>query len=56
MQLLHAFSLHSHHRCLGELVTLFFREINHVFGSGGLTHLIANLGIGLHEGSKGGES
>ena len=56
VQLLHAFSLHSHHRCLGELVTLFFREINHVFGSGGLTHLIANLGIGLHEGSKGGES
>ena len=55
MQLLHAFSLHSHHRCLGELVTLFFREINHVLGRGGLTHLVADLGVGLHEGSKGGE-
>ena len=56
VQLLHAFRLHFHHRCLGELVTLFFREINHVLGSGGLTHLVADLGIGLHEGSKGGES
>ena len=56
VQVLHAFSLHSHHRCLGELVTLFFCEINHVLGCDGLTHLIANFGIGLHEGSKGGES
>ena len=55
VQVLHAFSLHFHHRCLGELVTLFFREINHVLGRGGLTHLVADLGIGLNEGSKGGE-
>ena len=55
VQVLHAFSLHFHHCCLGELVALFFRKINHVLGRGGLTHLVADLGIGLHEGSKGGE-
>ena len=56
VQLMQAFSLHPHHRCLGELVTLFFREINHVLGCGGLTHLFADLGIGLNQGSKGCES
>ena len=30
MQVLHPISLHFHHRCLSEFVTLLFREIHHV--------------------------
>tara|TARA_B000000565_G_scaffold96121_1_gene71527 strand:- start:857 stop:1090 length:234 start_codon:yes stop_codon:yes gene_type:complete len=52
MQVLHPISLHFHHRCLSELVTLLFREIHHVLWGGSLTHLFANLGVGLHKGSK----
>ena len=55
VQVLHSLSLHSHHCCLRELVALGFSEIHHVLRCGGLTHLFADLGIGLHKRSKGGE-
>ena len=49
VQLLHLFGLHFHHGGLGEHVTVLLGEVHHMHGSCGLTHLFANLGIGLCE-------
>ena len=56
VQLLHFFRLHFHHRGLGEHVPLFLGQVHHMHGSRSLTHLFANLGIGLGKVCKSGES
>ena len=49
MQVLHLFSLHFHHRCLSEFMTLLLGEIHHVLGALGLSDLLSHLRVGLHQ-------
>ena len=56
VQVLHFFGLHFHHVGLGEHVPFFLGQVHHMHRSRGLTHLFANLGIGLGKVCKSGES
>lgn len=56
VQLLHFFSLHFHHRGLGENMPLFLGQVHHMHRSRSLAHLFADLGIGLGKVCKSGES
>ena len=49
MQVLHLFSLHFHHRCLSELVTLLLGEIHRMLRALGLSDLLSQLRIELHQ-------